>query len=426
MFGLLKNKPVKNEKLVVGLDVGTTKICVVVGEVSAAGGMNERGHDFGLNIIGVGMAASRGIKKGVITNIEHAAESIREAVREAETAAGIDIKAVHTGITGAHIGCLSSQGVIAVKEKEIGQREVNSVIDAARAVALPFDREMLHVIPVGYTVNGQNGITDPRGMGGVRLETSVRIITGAATSVQNLIRSCEKAGLDVLDVVFQPLATAGTVLTPDEKELGVALVDIGGGTTDIALFHEGNICHAAVLAIGGNNFTNDVAVGLRMPAQEAEGLKKKHGCSMLNMVKEDEEIEIRLAGGSISRNIPRSYIVEILQPRAEELFGLVKQEIMEKGFHTQMNAGVVLTGGAALMQGLDVMAENILELPVRTGAPGGVEGPADVIANPVYATGIGLALYGAEEAMMEGGFGNGRVLHVIKNRMQGWFKMFSH
>jgi cell division protein FtsA len=426
MLGLLKNKSVKNEKLVVGLDVGTTKICAVVGEVSAAGGMNDRGRAFGLNIVGVGMAASRGIKKGVITNIEHAAESIREAVKEAETAAGIDIKDVYTGITGAHIGCLSSQGVIAVKEKEIGQKEVNSVIDAARAVALPFDREMLHVIPVGYTVNGQNGITDPRGMGGVRLETSVRIITGAATSVQNLIRSCEKAGLEVLDVVFQPLASAGTVLTPDEKELGVALVDIGGGTTDIALFHEGNICHAAVLAIGGNNFTNDVAVGLRMPAQEAENLKKKHGCSMLNMVKEDEEIEIRLAGGSISRSIPRSYIVEILQPRAEELFSLVKKEIMEKGFHTQMNSGVVLTGGAVLMQGLDVMAENILELPVRIGAPGGVEGPADVIASPVYATGAGLALYGAEEAMMEEGFGNGRVLHGIKNRMQGWLKMFSH
>jgi cell division protein FtsA len=422
----MRDISMKSEKLVVGLDVGTTKICAVVGVANLIRSADDRGGARGLNIIGVGTAPSRGIKKGVITNIENTTESIREAVREAETAAGVDIKAVHIGITGSHIGCIPSHGVIAVKEKEIGQKEVESVIDAAKAVALPFDREMLHVIPAGFSVNGHNGITDPRGMGGVRLETNVQIITCATTSVQNLIRSCKKAGIEVIDIIFQPLASAETVLTPDEKDLGVAVIDIGGGTTDIALFHEGNICHASVLAIGGNNFTNDVAVGLRIPAQEAEHLKKKHGCSMLSMVKDDEEVVIGQRGARIKRKIPRSYLVEILQPRAEELFSLIKTEIVEKGFHRIMNSGVILTGGAVLMEGMDVMAENILELPARVGEAGFVEGPVDVTENPVYSSGIGLALYGAEEEMADTGSANGKGVNGIKNKMKGWFKLFSH
>ncbi len=409
-FGFLKNLSVKNDRLVVGLDVGTTKVCAVVGEVSAAG----------INIVGIGKAASRGIKKGVITNIESASESIGEAVQEAEAASGVEIKAVHIGITGGHIGCLSSHGVIAVKEKEIGQKEVDSVIDAAKAVAIPFDREILHVIPVGFTLNGQNGITDPRGMGGVRLETNVQIITGSATSMQNLIRSCQKAGLEVIDIVFQPLASAGAVLTPDEKNLGVAVIDIGGGTTDIAFFYDGNIFHAGVLSIGGGNFTNDVAIGLRMPTREAENLKRTHGCSMLSMVKEDEEIEVGPGDGRIKRKIPRCHLVEILQPRAEELFGLVKNEIMREDFYRKINAGVVLTGGAVLMEGMDVMAENMLELPVRIGKPGGVDGLTDITGSPVYSTGIGLALYGAAEELEARGSGNGNLINGIKNRMKGW------
>lgn len=424
-FGFLKNISTKKDNLVVGLDVGTTKVCAVVAEAGVFNRADERDSGCGLNIIGIGTAPSKGIKKGAITNIEQMAESIREAVTQAEDSAGVDIKAVHIGISDTHISCLSSHGIIAVKENEIGQKEVDSVIDAARAMALPFDRDMLHVIPVGFTVNGQNGITDPRGMGGVRLETKVRIITGAATSIQNLIRSCQKAGLEVLDVVFQPLASAETVLTRDEKELGVAVIDIGGGTTDIALFHEGNICHAAVLAIGGNNFTNDVAVGLRIPAQEAEHLKKRDGCAMLSMVKDDEEIEVGNTGGSVSRKIPRSYLVEILQPRAEELFTLVKKEIMDKGFYKNINSGVVLTGGAALMKGLDVMAENILELPVRIGAPAGFEGTIDNIDNPLYSTAIGLALYAAEEEWAEQESSR-NIFSGIKSRMKalvgGFFK----
>ncbi len=408
----------KKEKLVVGLDVGSTNVCAVVAEVRSFRRADEAGACSELNIIGTGKSPSRGVRKGVITNIEHIAESIREAVMEAENTAGVDIKAVHTGLTGSHIGCLSSHGVIAVKEKEIGDKEVDNVIDAARAMALPFDREMLHVIPVGFTVNGQNGITDPRGMGGVRLETKVRIITGAATAIQNLIRSCEKAGLEVIDVVFQPLASAETVLTPDEKDLGVAVVDIGGGTTDIALFQEGNISHVSVLSIGGNNFTNDVAVGLRIPANEAEALKKRYGCSMLSMMKDGEEVEIGHGGSKTVRRIPRSYLVEILQPRAEELFTLVKQEIMENGFHRYMNSGVVLTGGAVLMEGMDVMAENMLDLPVRIGDMGGVGNAADIPDRPVYSAGAGLALYGAGEELAESVSGNEKMFSGIASRMK--------
>jgi cell division protein FtsA len=415
--GFLKGISMKNEKLVVGLDVGTTKTCVIVGEVSPGNNSESGVFSNRVNIIGIGTASSTGIKKGVITNIEYTVESIMEAVQEAEGAAGVDIKAVHVGITGGHIDCLSSHGVIAVKEKEIGQKEVDNVMDAAKAVAIPFEREMLHVIPVGFTVNGQNGITDPRGMGGVRLETNVRIITGATTSIQNLIRSCQKAGLDVIDIIFQPLASAEAVLTRDEKDLGVAVIDIGSGTTDVALFHEGNICHSAVLAIGGGNFTNDIAVGLRIPTREAERIKKKNGCAMMSCVKDDEEIAVGFADGQLFRKIPRRYLVEILQPRAEELFGLLKDEITGKGFHKIINSGVVLTGGAVLMAGMDVMAENILELPVRIGFPAGIGGVADVKNNPAFAAGTGLMLYGAEESLSDQGFDSGNILA----RMRGWF-----
>ncbi len=411
-FGFIKEVGVKDERIVVGLDVGTTKICAVVGEFSIE-------PDGGpVNVIGVGIAPSRGIRKGIITNIENMADSIREAVQRAESMAGVEIKAVHIGITGGHIECFSSSGVIAVREKEIGQREVDSVIDAAKAVAIPFDREMLHVIPAGFTVNGQDGITDPRGMQGVRLETDVRIITGAATSVQNLIRSCRRAGLEVMEVIFQPLASAEAVLAEDEKELGVAVVDIGGGTTDIALFREGNICHSSVLAVGGGNFTNDIAIGLRMPAREAEDIKKKYGCTMISMAGDDEHIETGSGSGRPGRSMPRRYLVEILQPRAEELFSLIREEIRE--FHNDMNSGVVLTGGAVLMEGMDVMAENILELPVRIGTPTGIESVSEEIRSPAYATGAGLALIGAEEYRMEYRPHSGRSFTSIRARMREW------
>ncbi len=442
-FGFVKETAFKRDHLVVGLDIGTTMICAVVAEVPSAQKHGKRGFfkrgkktdvlqedlnnspGSGINIIGIGRAPSRGIKKGVITNIESTVESIIEAVQEAETAAGVDITSVHISITGAHIGCLSSHGIIAVKEKEIGPKELAHVIEAAKAVAIPFDREILHVIPTGFIVDGQEGITDPRGMAGVRLETNVKIITGAAASVQNLIRSCEKAGLDVTGVVFQPIAAAAAVLTQDEKDLGVAVIDIGGGTTDMALYYDGSICHAAVFAMGGNNFTNDVAIGLRMPAQEAERIKKKHGCVMISCIKGDEEIELGSADGKLFRSIPRRHLIEILQPRAEELFGLLKEEIIAGGFQKIINSGVVLTGGAAAMEGMAAMAENILELPVRVGTPTGFEGADDMKGDPPFAAAAGLAIYCAEESMSATGFNNGGMKAKVKGWYEEAFKIFS-
>jgi cell division protein FtsA len=402
----------KTGELITGLDVGSTKVCVVVGEVK----------DGMVDIIGTGISNSRGIKKGVVVNIEEAVESIREAVEGAEMSTGVTIKAVYTGISGRHIKSDPSNGVIAVKEKEINQKEVDRVIDAARAVAIPFDREVLHVIPVGYTVNGENGISDPRGMGGVRLEVNVQIITGAATSMHNLIRSCQKAGLEVIDFVFEPLASAGAIISGDEKELGVAVVDIGGGTTDIALFKGGSICHASVLTIGGNNFTNDVAIGLRIPASESEKMKLRHGCSMISLVKEDEEIEIGYGNGRPCRKVPANYLIEIIQPRAEELFGLIRDEIRFSGGEDGITiSGVVLTGGASMMKGMDVMAENIIELPVRIGSPEDIEGPAE-IGRPEYAAGVGLVLYGAEGFLAEQRSGMNGGFNGIVSKMRGWVK----
>jgi cell division protein FtsA len=352
--------------------------------------------------------------------MEGIVDSIRHAVREAGIMAGVEIRGVHLGITGRHVNCISSHGVIALKEDEIGQKDIDSVIEAAKAVAIPFDREMLHVIPAGFSVNGQSGITDPLGMGGVRLETDVQIITAASTSVQNLVRSCEKAGLEVTDVIFQPLASAMSVLTEDEKNLGVAVIDIGGGTTDIALFQDGNIFYSSVMALGGNNFTNDLAIGLRISTREAEEIKKSYGSSHLAMIKEDEHLEIGQADERVLKKIPRSYLVEILQPRAEELFSLVRDDIIRNGHYKQLNSGVVLTGGAVLMEGMDVMAENILELPVRIGRPGSIDGMTDDLSNPASAAAFGVVHYAAKECLAEEENDSGNLLAGITTKMKGW------
>ncbi len=419
----------KKGNLIVGLDVGTTKICAVVGEVrplkapeeeflidssNGGAGMPDRMVD----ILGVGSAPSKGLRKGVVVNIENTVESIKKAVEEAETMAGIEIKAVHVGIAGGHINSFSSNGVIAVKEKDIGQQEIDRVIDAAKAVAIPLDREVLHVVPVGFSVDGQNGINDPRGMGGVRLEANVRIITGAVTSVQNLVKSCQRSGLDVIDIVLEPLASAEAALSREEKDLGVGIVDIGGGTTDIALFHGGSICHTAVLTLGGNNFTNDVAIGLRVQATEAEKIKKKYGCSQMSMIKQEEEINITYPGDKPGRRVPRQHLIEILQPRAEELFYLVKEEIAKSGFYGMMTSGVVLTGGASIMRGMSEMAENILEIPVRIGNPSGIGGITDIVCSPLYTTGVGLVIYGSKEIIVDRGFSNGNIFNGITMRMK--------
>lgn len=414
----------KKGNLIVGLDVGTTKTCAIVGEVypirKTRNGFFSNKDILGVDIIAIASAPSRGVKKGVVVNIESTVESIKMAVEEAETMAGVEIKAVYTGIAGEHVSSFSSHGVIAIEEGEISQQEIDNVIHAAKTIAIPFDREVLHVVPLGFTVDGQNGIDDPRGMSGVRLEADVRIITESATSVKNLIKGCQKAGLDVIDIVLEPFASAEAILDSEEKDLGVGIIDIGGGTTDIALFHEGNLCYTSVLNVGGNNFTNDIAIGLRVPASEAEKIKKCYGCSLISMVKQDEEIEITYSGDRPSRKIPRQHLIEVIQPRAEELFYLVKEEIVRSGFYGFMTSGIVLTGGAALMQGMDVMAENILELPVRIGRPKGIGGITDTACNPVYSTGIGFVLYGAREVITGHRVNNGKMLSRAITRVKEW------
>ncbi len=418
--------------LVVGLDVGTTKTCVVVGEIRPQGksetnfflrrlnGSGYEAADEWIDIIGFGNSSSKGLRKGMVVNIEDTAESIRNAVEEAESMADVDIKAVHVGFAGGDIHSFSSHGVIAVREKEISKREIDRVIDAARAMVIPLDREVLHVVPLGFSVDGQNGISDPRGMSGVRLEADVRVITGGCTSVRNLVKSCQKSGLDVIDVILEPLASAEATLSREEKELGVGLVDIGGGTTDVALFHKCNICHTALLKVGGNNFTNDIAIGLRLPASGAERIKKRYGCAQMSMLKKDEEMDITCPGGKTEKKIPRQYLVEILQPRAEELFSLVKKEIKDSGYHGVLTSGIVLTGGAVGMEGIDVMAQNILELPVRIGNPRGFGGMTDVVCNPMFATAVGLLFYAGRDIGQDKKPDSGSQLNGIPIKMKEW------
>ncbi|MCD4812419.1 cell division protein FtsA [bacterium] len=377
------------EDLIVGLDLGTTKICAVIAEVLA---------DEQVNIIGVGIKPSKGLRKGVVVNIETTIESVKAAVAEAERMAGVSVGSVFTGIAGGHIKGLNSHGVIAVsrKDKEIHQEDVDRVIDAAKAIALPLDREVIHVIPQEFIIDNQDGIKEPIGMSGVRLEAEVHMVTGAVTSVQNIIKSVERAGYAVEDIVLQPLASAEAVLSPDEKELGIVLVDIGGGTTDIAIFVDGSLWHSSVLAIGGNMLTSDIAIGMRTPNHDAEQIKREYGCAMVSMINEGQEITVPGVGGREPRIMPRRDLAEIIQPRMEEIFELVDMEIKKNGFEEKAAAGVVLTGGSSLLEGTEVLAEEILQVPVRIGAPKNVTGMIDVITSPKYSTAVGLVCFGAK------------------------------
>ena len=375
----------KNGDVIVGLDIGTTKICAIVGEQT----------ENGLDIIGIGTHPSKGLRKGVVVNIEATVNSIRHAMEEAELMAGCDISHVYTGIAGGHIKGFNSQGIVAVKDKEVRQADIDRVIDAAKAVAIPLDREVIHVLPQEFIIDDQGGIKEPLGMAGVRLEAKVHIVTGAVSSAQNIITCANRTGLNVSDIVLQPLASSVAVLSDDEKELGVCLVDIGGGTTDIAVFSGGSIVHTAVLALGGNNLTDDLAVGLRTPSYEAEKLKQKHGCCLSTMVGKDEMVEIPSVGGRPARTLGKQILCEILEPRVEEIFQLVQREIQRCGYADQLASGVVITGGATLLQGMPEVAEEILGVPVRRGLPRGVGGLVDVVKSPMYATAVGLVVYGA-------------------------------
>ncbi len=374
---------------VVGLDIGTTKICCIVGEVA------EGGPQPVIDIVGIGTAPSTGLRKGVVINIDSTVESITKAVEEAELMAGVEISTVYTGIAGGHIKSFNSTGIVAVKDKEITENDVQRVIDAAKAVAIPLDREVIHIIPQEYMINGQDGIRDPIGMSGLRLEAKVHIVTGAVSSAQNIIKCANKAGLNVAEICLEPIASAEAVLSQDEKELGVLLVDIGGGTSDIAIFKDGAIVHTGVLAIGGNHITNDIAVGLRTPQNEAEKIKIRHACAMSSMVKPDETIEVPGVGGRKPRVVSRRLLAEIVEPRVEEVFSLIQREVMKSGYQEVLSGGIVITGGATLLEGMPELAEFIFEMPVKRGLPQNIGGLRDVVNSPKFATAVGLLKYGS-------------------------------
>ena len=403
----------KHEEIIVGLDIGTTKICAVVGEVS--------GKD--INIIGIGSHPSIGLRKGVVVNIESTVESIKKAVEEAELMAGCEISSVYAGIAGGHITGFNSHGIIAVKGPEIAKSDVDRVIEAARAVAIPMDREVIHVLPQEYIVDEQAGIHNPIGMAGVRLEAKIHIVTGAVTSAHNIVKCVNRAGLDVCDIVLESLASGESVLTPEEKELGTALLDIGGGTTDLAIFSNKNIKHTFVLALGGNNLTNDIAVGLRAPLAEAEKIKIKYGACIARNIGPEETIEVPGMGGRKPRKLPRQILGEILEPRMEEIFTLVQREIFRAGMEHLITSGLVITGGTALLEGVAEIAESVFNLPCRDGVPQGISGLVDVVNNPMYATGVGLVLYGARyQTEKKFRIRDSNIFNRVMNRMKRWFK----
>jgi cell division protein FtsA len=403
----------KGGEILVGLDIGTTKICAIVGELT----------DDGIDIIGIGSHPSKGLRKGVVVNIETTVQSIQRAIDEAEAMAGTEITHVYTGIAGGHIKSFGGRGVVALKDREVKEADVARVIEQAKTVNIPVDREVIHVLPQEFIVDDQPGIREPLGMTGARLEAKVHIVTGAVASAQNIIKCANRAGLNVADIVLQPLASSEAVLTEEEKELGVCLVDIGGGTTDIAIFQNGSIVHTAVIALGGHNLTNDIAVGLRTPMEQAERIKQKFGCALTSMVDKQETIEVPSVGGRESRVMGRQILCEILEPRVEEIFQLVHHEVERNGFSELLTSGVVITGGSTLLPGMTELAEEIMGVPVRRGVPRGIGGLVDVVKSPVYATGVGLVVYGArhqDRSMFR--IREENVFKKVKRRMGEWLQ----
>jgi cell division protein FtsA len=403
-----------DRQLIVGLDIGTSKVLALVGEIAP---------DNTIEVIGIGSQPSRGLKKGVVVDIESTVQSIQRAVEEAELMAGCEIHSVFAGIAGSHVRSLNSHGVVAIRDREVGQIDVENVIDAAKAVAIPADQKILHVLPQEYVIDGQEGIRAPIGMSGVRLEAKVHIVTGADSAAQNIEKCIQRCGLAVDDVVLEQLASSYAVLTDDEKELGVCIVDIGGGTTDIAVFSHGAIRHTAVIPIAGDQVTNDIAVSMRTPTQYAEDIKVRFACALSQLANPDESIEVPSVGDRPARRLARQTLAEIVEPRYEELFGLIRDELRRSGFEEIIAAGIVLTGGSAKMEGAIELAEEIFHVPVRLGMPTGVKGLADVITNPIYSTGVGLLLYARENALPGNrGRSLGGQAKTMLDRMKSWFQ----
>jgi cell division protein FtsA len=403
----------RREELVVGLDLGTTKICAVVGEVTGDG----------IDIVGVGTYPSVGLRGGVVVNIDQTVNSIRKAVKEAELMAGCEISSVFAGVAGTHVQSLNSHGVIAVKSREVTQSDIDRVLDAARTVAMPFDRQILHVLPQQYIVDDQEGIQNPLGMAGVRLEAKVHIITGAISAVQNIIKCCEKAGLHVQDVVLESLASSEAVLDTDERHLGVALVDMGGGTSDVAIFLDHAIRYSCVVGLGGNHISSDISVGLRTSMEEAEKIKKKYGCALAEWVNPQDVIEVGSVGGQKPRQLAQSVLAQIIEARVEEILKIVEWELVRSGYVESLHAGVVLTGGVALLPGIRELAERVLDLPIRIGVPYRFGGLGDVVKNPVYSTAAGLLLYGKSHVGRPP-LQEPNLFKKVVESMKRWFKEF--
>ncbi|MBW1785197.1 MAG: cell division protein FtsA [Deltaproteobacteria bacterium] len=402
------------ETIIVGLDIGTTKICAVVADVRSDG----------VEIIGMGSHPSEGLRKGVVININDTVNSIKEAVEEAETMAGCEISSVYAGIAGGHVKGFNSHGVIALKEREVTKKDIDRIIEAASAVAIPMDREMIHTLVQEFIVDDQDGILDPLGMSGVRLEAKVHIVTGAVTSAQNIIKCANRAGLDVHDIILESIASSEAVITKEERNLGVALIDFGGGTTDMAIFSKGAIKHTSVLALGGNNLTYDIAVGLRTPKLDAEKIKIKYGCGLTSMIGRDETIEVPGVGGRKPRVLSRQILGEILEPRLEEIFSLIYGELVRSGNESLITSGVVVTGGSAELPGIPEMVEQIFTSPSRVGYPKGISGLVEVVNKPMYATAVGLVLYGAKSSKKDKKrfrIRDTNIFNRVMSRMKKWF-----
>ncbi len=403
-----------DKNLIVGLDIGTSKVVAIVGEISI---------DDEIEIIGIGSNQSRGLKKGVVVNIESTVHSIQRAIEEAELMAGCEIHSVFTGIAGSHIRSLNSHGIVAIRDNEVTYGDVDRVIDAAKAVAIPADQKILHILPQEFIIDNQEGVKEPIGMSGVRLEAKVHMVTGAVSAAQNIVKCVRRCGLEVDDIILEQLASSYSVLTEDEKDLGVCMIDIGGGTTDIAVFTDGAIHHTAVIPIAGDQVTNDIAVALRTPTQHAEDIKVQYACALTQLANNDESIEVPSVGDRPSRRLARQTLAEVVQPRYEELFTLVQAELRRSGYESLIAAGIVLTGGSSKMEGAIDLAEEIFHMPVRLGIPQYVSGLSDVVKSPIYATGVGLLIFGKRQSQE----GNTQI-HIndgvkgIFERMKSWFQ----
>jgi cell division protein FtsA len=403
-----------DKSLIVGLDIGTSKVVAIVGEITVDGEVE---------IIGLGSSRSRGLKKGVVVNIESTVQSIQRAIEEAELMAGCEIHSVYTGIAGSHVRSLNSHGIVAIRDNEVTLGDVDRVIDAARAVAIPADQKILHILPQEFVIDNQEGVKEPVGMSGVRLEAKVHMVTGAVSAAQNIIKCVRRCGLEVDDIILEQLAASYAALTEDEKDLGICLVDIGGGTTDIAVFINGAIHHTCVIPIAGDQVTNDIAVALRTPTQHAEDIKVQYACALTQLANPDETIEVPSVGDRPPRRLARQTLAEVVEPRYEELFTLVQAELRRSGYEDMIAAGIVLTGGSSKMEGVVELAEEIFHMPVRVGVPQYITGLSDVVRSPIYSTGVGLLLFGRKHMhdtvhshRINGGMNN------VWERMKSWFQ----